>query len=66
MTKTDWKSKATASSIEKKKVNKRVKEITKSRDQWKEKAIRHKARADKLESDLKKVKDKLIEIVDYQ
>ena len=27
-----------------------VKELTKSRDEWKEKSIRHKARADKLET----------------
>ncbi|MDR0288342.1 MAG: hypothetical protein LBI03_11645 [Clostridiales bacterium] len=66
MTTTDWKSKATASSLDKKQMSKRIKELTKSRDQWKEKSIRHKARADKLESDLKKLKNRLVEIIDYQ
>ena len=51
---------------EKKRLNKKIKELNISRDQWKEKSICHKARADKLESDLKKLKDKLIEMVDIQ
>jgi chromosome segregation ATPase len=66
MTKTDWKSKAVAISSNNKQFKKRIKELTKSRDQWKEKSIGHKARADKLEDDLKKLRDKLIEIIDIQ
>jgi chromosome segregation ATPase len=66
MTGTDWKSKAASSSAEKKQMSKRIKELTKSRDEWKAKSMRHKSRADKLESDLKKLKDRLTEIIDYQ
>ena len=47
-----------------KRVRKRVKELTISRDSWKEKSIRHKKRADRLAADLKKIKDKLSELVD--
>jgi F0F1-type ATP synthase assembly protein I len=66
MVKTDWKSKATEYALDKKLLKKRIKELTKSRDEWKEKSISHKARADKLASDLKKLKSKLIEMVDNQ
>jgi hypothetical protein len=66
MPKTDWKMKAVAGSSENKQLKKRIKELTKSRDQWKAKSIGHKARADKFESDLKKLKAKLIEMSDYQ
>ena len=66
MTKTDWKSKAIANSRGNKQLKKRLKELIKSRDQWKEKSIGHKSRADKLAADLKKFKYKLIEIVDNQ
>jgi hypothetical protein len=66
MSKTDWKSKATSNARDKKQLNKRVREITRSRDDWKAKSISHKARADKLEADLKKLKNKLTEILDNQ
>jgi chromosome segregation ATPase len=66
MVKTDWKSKANEYSLDKKRLKKRIKEISKSRDEWKEKSIGHKARADKLETDLKKLKDKLMQIIDRQ
>ncbi|MDR0437544.1 MAG: hypothetical protein LBH22_04490 [Bacteroidales bacterium] len=66
MIKTDWKSKATEYALDKKQLKKRIKELTQSRDQWKEKAMCHKARADKFEADLKKLKSKLIEMIDYQ
>lgn len=66
MAKTDWKSKASAQAQDNKYLKKRIKELTKSRDEWKEKSIRHKSRADKLEYDLKKLKIRLIEIADYQ
>ena len=66
MAKIDWKSKAGEYALDKKSLKKRIKEVTKSRDEWKEKSIRHKTRADKLESDIKKIKDRLIELVDTQ
>jgi hypothetical protein len=66
MVKTDWKSKATEYAFDKKRLKKRIKELTKSRDEWKEKSICHKARADKLAFDLKKLKTKLTEMIDSQ
>jgi hypothetical protein len=66
MLKTDWKSKCMENAREKKRLNKKIKEITISRDQWKTKSLHHKSRADKLESDLKKLKNKLTEMVDIQ
>ncbi|MDR0797019.1 MAG: hypothetical protein LBE79_13380 [Tannerella sp.] len=62
MSDTNWKRKAMDYTLDKKSLNKRIKEITKSRDDWKAKSIQHKARADKLESDLNKIKKKLIEL----
>jgi len=64
--KTDWKSKAIENAVDKKRLNKRIKELTKSRDDWKAKSICHKARADKLASDLKKLKTKLNELTEIQ
>jgi len=64
--KTDWKSKAIENAVDKKRLNKRIKELTKSRDEWKAKSIGHKARADKLASDLKKLKTKLNELAEIQ
>jgi len=66
MSKTDWKSKCMENARDKKRLNKKIKEVTISRDQWKSKSIGHKARADKLEADLKKLKDKLTEMLDIQ
>jgi len=66
MVTTDWKSKATEYSIDKKRLKKRIKELTKSRDEWKEKSIRHKERADRLSADLKKIKNRLSELADIQ
>ncbi|MCL2722688.1 MAG: hypothetical protein FWD47_15270 [Treponema sp.] len=66
MVKTDWKSKATEYALDKKFLKKRIKELTKSRNEWKEKSIRHKSRADKLEADIKKIKDKLSELIEVQ
>jgi hypothetical protein len=51
---------------DKKRLNKKVKELTISRDQWKDKSIGHKSRADKWEADFQKLKKKLIEMVDIQ
>ena len=66
MANTDWKRKSSEQAQCNKSLKKRIKELTKSRDEWKEKSIRHKLRADKLESDLKKLKNRLTEIIDYQ
>jgi hypothetical protein len=66
MTKTDWKSKSAEYAYNNKLLKKRNKELTKSRDEWKVKSIYHKTRADKLEADIKKVKNKLSEIVGIQ
>jgi hypothetical protein len=59
MSKTDWKSKAKENSLDKKRLNKKIKELTKSRDDWKTKSIANKSRADKHEADLKKLKKNL-------
>jgi len=66
MATTDWKNKTIEYSRDKKQLKKRIKELTKSRDEWKEKSIRHKERADKLASDLKKIKSRLNELIDVQ
>jgi len=50
-------------SVENKHINKRNKELEKSRDNWKIKSIAHKERADRLAMELKKIKDKLGEIM---
>lgn len=60
---TDWKAKSIQRSKDNKQLKKKIKELTISRDEWKVKSISHKSRADKLESDLKKVKDKLNGII---
>lgn len=60
---TDWKAKSIQQSKDNKQLKKKIKELIISRDEWKVKSISHKSRADKLESDLKKVKDKLNEII---
>jgi hypothetical protein len=56
MSKTDWKSRALENARDKKQLKKRIKELTKSRDEWKEKFITHKVRADKLEAEFNKIK----------
>ena len=50
--------------IENKRLTKRIKELTKSRNDWKTKSLSHKNRADKYENDLKKTKDKLTAIIE--
>jgi hypothetical protein len=59
----DWKKKAVAQTHKNKASRKRIKEISKSRDEWKRKAISHKVRADKYEFDLKKTKDILQKMI---
>ena len=64
MATTNWKGKATEYARDRKRLKKRIKELTKSRDEWKEKSLRHKERADNLASDLKKIKAKLNDLID--
>lgn len=63
MENTEWKTKAIQRSKEIKLLKKKIKELTISRDEWKIKSISHKNRADKYAIDLKKMKDKLNEII---
>lgn len=63
MENTDWKAKSIQRSKENKQLKKKIKELTISREDWKTKSISHKSRADKYASDLKKIKDKLNEIM---
>ncbi len=60
---TDWKAKSTGKSKVIKQQAKTIKEVTASRENWKKKSIFFKNRADKLASDLKKIKDRLNEII---
>lgn len=66
MSKTDWKSKSKENAVDKKRLSKKIRELTKSRDEWKAKSMRHKARADKLEVDLKKLMTKLKDLLNIQ
>lgn len=59
----DLKLKSIERSKEVKQLKKKIKELKISRDSWKEKSISHKNRADKIEADLKKIKNKLNEIM---
>ena len=63
---TDWKIKASEYALINKQLKKRIKELIKSRDDWKEKSINNKARADKLFADIKMIKTKLNELVEIQ
>ncbi|MBC6367268.1 hypothetical protein [Algoriphagus sp. AK58] len=62
---TSWKERAISRRLENKELNKRRKELIKSRDGWKEKYMVQKEKADKLEHDLELIKKKLIEILSY-
>ena len=66
MSKIDWKGKAIERSQEIKRLNKRIKELTKSRDDWKEKSAGHKVRAENLEELLKKLKINLSKLAEIQ
>ena len=59
-----WKEKAIARRLENKELNKRCKEIMRGRDNWKEKYMKQKGRADKLEHELGLIKKKLNVILD--
>lgn len=60
---TSWKERAIARRLENKELNKRRKELIKSRDGWKEKYMVQKEKADKLEHELEFIKKKLNEII---
>jgi uncharacterized coiled-coil DUF342 family protein len=60
---TDWKAKCNFQTRKSKELKKRIKELIKSRDEWKRKSVQHKERADKLAGELKKIKDKLNELM---
>jgi hypothetical protein len=62
---TSWKERAISRRLENKELNKRRKELVKSRDGWKEKYMVQKEKADKLEHDLELIKKKLNEILSY-
>ena len=66
MDKQGTKSRYTEVAWERKQFKNRIKELTKSRDEWKAKSIAHKSRADKLASDLKKLKTILNELAEIQ
>jgi hypothetical protein len=63
MQSTDWKSKCNLQTRKNKELKRRIKELTKSRNEWKRKSLQHKERADQLATDLKKIKNKLNEII---
>lgn len=58
-----WKERAIARRLENKELNKRRKELTLSRENWKEKHMKQKNRADKLEHELSLIKKKLNDIL---
>jgi hypothetical protein len=60
---TDWKKKSMDYSCENKALRKRIKELIHSRDEWKRKSTEHKKRADDLELEKKKIKNRLTEIM---
>ncbi len=60
---TSWKERAIGRRLENKELNKRRKELIKSRDGWKEKYMVQKQKADKLEHELEFIKKKLNEII---
>jgi hypothetical protein len=58
-----WKDRAIARRLENKELQKRRKELIKSRDGWKEKYLFQKEKADKLQHDLELIKKKLNDIL---
>lgn len=59
-----WKERAISRRLENKELNKRRKELTRGRDNWKEKYMKQKNRADRLEHELGLIKKKLTVILD--
>lgn len=58
-----WKERAIARRLENKELSKRRKELTQSRNNWKEKYTKQKDRADRLEHELELIKKKLNDIL---
>jgi hypothetical protein len=63
---TDWKLKALKRGKEAKALNKRIRELTASRDLWKSKYFESKTQSDIWESELVKIKKKLNEILSQE
>lgn len=59
----NWRQKALARRVENKELNKRIKELKASRDNWKNKYQKYKEKSDFLESEIQKIKKKLVEII---
>jgi hypothetical protein len=66
LTSTDWKLKALKRGKEAKALNKRIRELTASRDLWKSKYFESKTQSDIWESELVKIKKKLNEILSQE
>jgi hypothetical protein len=58
-----WKERAIERRLENKELNKRRRELIKSRDNWKRKCIEQKSLADSLKKEIASIKKKLNEIV---
>lgn len=58
-----WKQRAIERRLENKELNKRRKELTTSRDNWKHKYMQQKQRTSQLEKELERIKKKLNEIL---
>jgi molecular chaperone GrpE (heat shock protein) len=63
MESTAWKAKSINRGLEIKQLKKRIKELTQSRESWKEKYMRSKSRTDVLEARLKKTRELIAAIL---
>lgn len=59
----DWETRAKERRIENKQLKKKIKELTASRDAWKEKAIKRKENADEMLKKMATVKKNLLQII---
>lgn len=59
----DWETRAKERRIENKQLKKKIKELTISRDAWKEKAIKRKENADEMLKKMATVKKNLLQII---
>jgi outer membrane biogenesis lipoprotein LolB len=60
---TDWKAKSIQRGRQFKALNKRIRELTLSRDNWKNKYLQYKQDSEELSAELLKIKKKLNEII---
>lgn len=60
---TEWKVKSIQRTVDNKQLKKRIKELTHSRDVWKQKSLEYKLAADLMKKKLKKTKRLMMEIV---